>query len=425
MFHSFYAGRVHEELEEQMESHAQFLTAQYEESCSDSQSVSCRNFLNRLGHVGPLHFWIVDRSGEVLLANERRQLPPLSARELFRAREGKTVVSMRRRAPAVVVVPVKNNNGVVEKLAVVERNLVMERFPRFPAFASLILVLITIAVLILPLSKRLTRPVRELHRAGEEWSEGRLEKRAFVSGKDEISDLSRTLNTMAGNLQVMLEQRKEFLAWISHELKSPLARMRIALEMISEKKDAEPETQILLKNIEWEITESEKLIEQLLILSKIEMNVPAAQEPVSLEKVVARVLEQAKSLAEISGIRLKAAGSATVPGDFYQLEKALSNILENAIKFSLRGQEVEMEIQQMDREVLLQCKDEGTGIEAGERVKIFDPFFRGSAGKGKEGTGLGLYIARRIIEMHGGSISAESRRPAGTVIVVRLPRDIR
>ncbi|HEY4492177.1 MAG TPA: ATP-binding protein, partial [Acidobacteriota bacterium] len=147
--------------------------------------------------------------------------------------------------------------------------------------------------------------------------------------------------------------------------------------------------------------------------------------PVSLEKVVARVLEQAKSLAENSGIRLKAAGSATVPGDFYQLEKALSNILENAIKFSLRGQEVEMEIQQTDREVLLQCKDEGTGIEAGERVKIFDPFFRGSAGKGKEGTGLGLYIARRIIEMHGGSISAESRRPAGTVIVVRLPRDIR
>ncbi|MCI0604439.1 HAMP domain-containing histidine kinase [bacterium] len=418
MIHTFYSERVRDELHDQMESHARFLMAEYAEACQEMNSNSCRTFRERLNRIRPLRFWIVNRSGQVVLSNEEHHGPSVNAKQLARAAAGETVIVTGRRAPHRIIVPLRQDSGVVKELVIVERGFMGRgRFPRFPVLVSLIIVLITIAALIFPLSKKLTKPVRELHQLGQEWAQGHLENRASVSGNDEISDLAGAFNTMAENLQKMLQQRKEFLAWISHELRSPLARMRIALELLSEKQQGEK----LIEDMQEEILESEKLIEQLLLLSRIEMNVPITKELAPLEKVTKRAIEQVEPLAKHQEVSLIQKGEGSVMGDLYQLERALVNVLENAIKFSSMGGRVELEIEQVDGKVIVKCMDQGSGIDSTEQEKIFQAFFRGNGAAGKDGFGLGLFIARRIIEMHDGTIRAEKNSPSGTRIVIELP----
>ena len=422
LIHSFYTERVRDELQGQLESHARFLLAEYEQACSDHDSQSCQQFLNRVKQISPLRFWIMTVTGRVQLSNQEREQPRFKGNELARAREGEVVIATRHRAPPYVLIPLRNADGKVDRLAVIERGFIRgSRFPRFPFFASLIVVLITIGVLIFPLSKRLTRPILELHRLGREWAEGRLEKRAPVRGKDEISELAGTFNTMAENLQRMLDQRKEFLASISHELKSPLARMRIALELLSERTEGQTNTVSLIQNIQEEIAESEKLIEQLLVLSKIEMNAPSIKEPVQLEKVTAKAIQQVAPLAHRAGIDLICSGSAMIAGDLHQLERAMTNVLENAVKFSESPAQVNIRIASEKGSAFWRCVDEGSGIAKEEREKIFQPYYRGSRAAGKDGSGLGLFIAKRIVDMHGGTIYAESNESKGITIVMQFP----
>lgn len=422
MIHGFYNERVREELQGQLQSHAQFLLAEYEEACQARDSRSCGEFLERLRKISPLRFWILSGTGRVRLSNRGTEQPLLREKDLMRARKGEVVLLTRHRAPPYIIVPLRNRSGDVEELAVIERGFLSgRRFPRFPFFASLIIVLITIAVFIYPLSKRLTRPVRELHGLAREWADGRLEKRAAVRGNDEISDLAGTFNTMAESLQKMLQQRKEFFASISHELKSPLARMRIALELLSEKVEGQKEAEELIPRIQLEMLESEKLIEQLLVLSRIEMNIPPIPETVLLQKVTERAIEQMEPLARRAGIHLTYSGSASITGDFNQMERAISNVLENAIKFSEAGASVQVHIEQSNGHAIWKCSDTGSGITHEEVEKIFEPFYRGNGANGKEGTGLGLFIAKRIVEMHAGRIRAEKNQPKGITIAMEFP----
>jgi signal transduction histidine kinase len=422
MIHRFYTERVRDELHEQLQSHARFLISEYEQACEIQESPSCKEFMNRLKQISPIRFWILSTTGQLQLSNASQSLPRFRASDLSRAKRGEVVIVTRHRAPPYIVMPIQTPDGGTERLAVIERGFITgRRFPRFPVFLSLVIVLITIAIFIFPLSKRLTRPVRELHELGQEWAEGHLEKRARVRGKDEIAELATTFNTMAENLQKMLNQRKEFLASISHELKSPLARMRIAVELLNERTEGQENTLDLLQNIQREIEESEKLIEQLLVLSKIEMNAPMIQERVQLEKVSQKAIEQVEPLARRGGIGLTCSGSATIRGDFYQLEKALLNILENAVKFSKPSAPVRIEIASSNGFAFWKCLDQGAGINTEEQEKIFEPFYRGDRVAGKEGSGLGLFIAKRIVEMHGGMISAENNEWNGITIVMRFP----
>ena len=229
---------------------------------------------------------------------------------------------------------------------------------------------------------------------------------------------------MAENLQKTLEQRKEFLALISHELKSPLARMRIALELIAEKNEDKPETIEIIDGIKGEITESEKLIEQLLVLSRVEMTLPSSiREPFDATAVARQAADQVLPLAQAAHIKIDVNASQVAPirGDSTQILRALVNVLENAIKFSTEGSTVSLKVEQLQNGIEVSVADSGTGIPADEREKIFEPFYRGTHNGDKEGSGLGLYIARKIVELHGGTIRAESNGTAGTIIRINLP----
>jgi signal transduction histidine kinase len=228
---------------------------------------------------------------------------------------------------------------------------------------------------------------------------------------------------MAENLQKTLEQRKEFLALISHELKSPLARMRIALELIAEKNENKPETIEIIDGIKNEIGESEKLIEQLLVVSHVEMALPSSiSEQFDIAEVAEKAKHQVLPLAQISGhsIDVKNESVPEIQGDPLQIQRALVNVIENAIKFSPSGSTIVLNIEPADKGVLVSVLDQGVGIPVGDREKIFQPFYRGNP-QTKEGSGLGLYIARKIIELHSGTITATSNEPTGTIIKIYLP----
>ncbi len=422
----FYTRNLRNELHGIFLSHARFLAEQYGKECGTSNSISsdtCRHFFDNMEKLEGLQLWVVDPKGKVILTPENRKLE-IGSEEIERAAQTGDLLLHRRHNPPRIIVQVPNLPASERRYLVLEAEFSGRRhFPRFPFVTSMILVGGVVALLILPLSLRITRPLRELHSLAREWAEGRLDRRAHVRGKDEIAQLGSVFNSMAENLQKTLEQRKEFLALISHELKSPLARMRIALELISEKNEDKPETIEIIEGIKNEIAESEKLIEQLLVVSRVEMTLPSAiSEPLNVIAVAKQAAEHVSPLAHASNhtIQVKAENVPEIKGDSSQIFRALVNVLENAIKFSFAGSIISMNVEPTDKGILILISDLGVGIPAEEREKIFEPFYRGNH-QTKEGSGLGLYIARKIIELHGGNITASSNEPTGTTMKIYLP----
>jgi two-component system OmpR family sensor kinase len=427
----FYGNTLRAGMEDAYLSQARFFRSQYVEACGAGGSFptsvdECENFLERAGRIRQLRFWVLDPDGDVVASSEK-QPPEISAEEMERAGAGEEVGNFARRGLPRAVLPITDSNGRVREVLIVERSLwhFGGRPPRFPFIFSLLIAGVVAALLVLPLSLRITRPVRELHRMGQEWAEGRLEKRANVSGKDEISQLAGVFNGMADNLQRMIQQRKEFLALISHEMKSPLTRLGIALEMLSERSSVDPDVARLVKGMKEDIEDSENLIEQLLILSRLEMlDAAGARTSVDLKDLLHQVLQLAGPVADAGGVQVTlqdfVEGEARLIADGEQLRRAFSNVLDNAVKFSPKGSEVQVLLSRSGGGVRIEVADRGEGIDPEDLERVFEPFYRGRSRESKRGSGLGLYIAKRIIQSAGGSISARPNQPAGTVIAMDL-----
>ncbi|HSP07364.1 MAG TPA: HAMP domain-containing sensor histidine kinase [Acidobacteriota bacterium] len=422
----FYGSHLKNEIVEYSLSEARFLRDEYAENCGPFpvNRPECRAFLGKIGKMGLLRFGILDPAGRVLYGS-RRDLPGLTPDEILRAGSGEEIMSFGRLEPPRIALPVAGPFGKTQSILVLQRAPHRDRFPHFPLAFSLLVAGIAIAIMVLPLSHRITRQLRELHSLARKWSDGHLEERAVVRGTDEIAELGRVFNGMADNLQKMLQQKKEFLALISHELKSPVARMKIASEILTERHTSDPETSALLKGIQGDLEESEKMIEQLLLISRIEMDLPSAvQERIDAAMVVRRAVDQAEPVARVRDIRLECVVAAEAPvlrGDGAELQRAIANVIENAVKFSPPGSGVGIRVSSENNVVRITVSDSGPGIALEERDKVFEPFFRGKKAGDKNGSGLGLFLAQRIVERHGGKISASDNTPGGTLITIELP----
>ncbi|MCI0446220.1 HAMP domain-containing histidine kinase [bacterium] len=420
-----FSRNVRNELEDIFLSHAQFLAEQYRTDCGNLNSIStdsCRNFFRNFEKLEGLRLWVVDPQGKIIMTQEDRDLR-IDADDIKNAEENEGIIMPRFRRPARVIVDVPD---LPEK-----RYLVIEpsfrghhrHFPRFPLIYSLIIVGIVAALLVLPLSHRITRRITELHQLAQDWAEGRLDRRAQVHGKDEIAQLATVFNSMAENLQKSLQQRKEYLALISHELKSPLARMRIALELLADKNETKPDVLEIIQGIKSEISESEQLIEQLLVLSRIEMALPSAiREAFDLNAVIKRAIDQVMPMAQVAVVDIVSELSSVpqVHGDASQIQRAIANVLENAVKYSPPESAILVKTKSDQKMVEISIADSGPGIPEQEREKIFEPFYRGTQPEQKEGAGLGLFIACRIIELHNGKIRALPNDPNGTILQITL-----
>lgn len=425
----FLGTTVREEIEEQLVTHARILASEYENLCGDWFTLDpgdfdCGKFLNRMSQMRDVGFWILDTDGTVRTSGVRTP-PPVSPEDIHRAAQGQTVVVTKRRIPAAVILPLTNSRGRVQELFVFHRPLLRPYPPpRFPLVTSLAIAGLVIAILVIPLSLRLTKPIRELHRLGQQWAEGRLENRARIRGGGEISELANVFNKMAGNIQEMMNQRKEFLALISHELKSPLTRMKIALELLSEKGNSDENLRKkLVRDLEAEVTESENLVEQLLVLSRVEMLPPTAEfQEIKVSDFIEKAVKQVEFTAQNNEVRIHwKAVDMTISGDAEQLQRAIGNVIENAIKFSKKGGGVSVSVERKTDGIQIKVSDEGVGMDSDDYEKVFEPFYRSKTANQHQGSGLGLFIARRIIERHGGTIQASANTPTGTIFSISLP----
>jgi signal transduction histidine kinase len=285
------------------------------------------------------------------------------------------------------------------------------------------------------LSRRLAAPIDRLRRVSSRLAAGDLDQRARHSGIVEIDQLARQFNVMADRLSESLrvaeadrDRLREFVADVSHELRTPIAALRTFTELQRDGElDAETRREFLDRSNE-QLARLEWLSTNLLDLSRIEAGIfPLDVGPGDLRDPVRFVVEAHAEVADQRGVSL---GSA-VPSEPVELRfdrerivQLVNNLVGNALKFTPRGGQVQVAVEDAPEEAVVEVRDTGPGIPASELPRIFDRFYRGTnVGEARaSGSGLGLAIARSIAEMHGGSIEVSSEVNVGSLFRVRLPR---
>jgi len=284
------------------------------------------------------------------------------------------------------------------------------------------------------LSSALTDRIRLLNRAARSISEGQLGVRVAVKGRDELAQLAQTFNEMAAQLQDAARKqqeldrlRRDLVAWAGHDLQTPLASMRAILEALADGVVEDPETvKRYLNTASRDIRALSALIDDLFQMAQLDAGgMPLDREPNSLSDLISDTLESFSELAARREIRLEgraAPGVDPVYMDAQRIGRVLSNLIGNALRHTPPGGRVQVQALPLESGVLVEVNDTGSGIRPEDLPYVFERFYRGEKSRSREtgGAGLGLAIARGIVEAHGGWIDVESL-PEGTRFYFTLP----
>jgi two-component system sensor histidine kinase ChvG len=274
------------------------------------------------------------------------------------------------------------------------------------------------ALVTLALAWSISRPLGRLSRASKRVAVGEPDVVIPTGGGGEITELGESFALMKERLDARLRYISDFAADVAHEFKSPLTSIRGAAELLEEGAADEPEARArFLRNIELDVARLDRLVSRLLELSRIEAS-SEAMAPVDLEALLARVTERASLPEQPIELRYHAT-VREVRAREMDLETALLNLLDNAVRFSPPDVPVEVDVNDSRAFVDITIKDRGPGISPANMPKIFDRFFTTDADK--DGTGLGLAIVKTVIEAHGGTIRVASRPGEGATFTVSLP----
>lgn len=291
--------------------------------------------------------------------------------------------------------------------------------PDWPAglVLGMLLVLMFVAVAggAYPVVRRLTRRLELLKLGVEAFGAGALDRRVAADGRDEVAAVAASFNRAAGRIEALVKSNQSLLANASHELRSPLARLKMAVTMLD---DAPPSMQAGLKReIDTNIAELDALVEEVLLSSRLDAGVVHdLAETVDLAAVAAE--EAARVGGEVS-VQPPGAGQR-VQGSERLLRRAARNLLENARRYG--GGEVSAELHEMAGRLELRVCDRGPGVPVAERERIFEPFYRLPGHAEREGgVGLGLSLVRQIARAHQGEVRCEGREGGGSCFVITLP----
>ncbi|GAB4249634.1 sensor histidine kinase [Deferrisoma sp.] len=275
------------------------------------------------------------------------------------------------------------------------------------------------------LARYLAAPVRAIREATRELAAGNLGVRVgprLGRRRDEIADLGRDFDRMAERLEALLAAHRTLLRDVSHELRSPLARLRVALELARD--DAGPAALPSLDRAEREIGRLDHLIGEVLTLSRLQTAGPELRrERLDLAGLAEAVAADARFEAPDRAVRVSAEGPAVVEGDPELLRRALENVVRNAVRHTPAGGEVRVEVGADGAEARVAVLDAGPGVPEADLERIFEPFRRVERARerGSGGAGLGLAIARAAVEAHGGRISAANRPEGGLRVEMGFP----
>jgi two-component system OmpR family sensor kinase len=238
--------------------------------------------------------------------------------------------------------------------------------------------------------------------------------------RDEIADLGDDFDQMAQQLQKLVAAQRRLLHDVSHELRSPLARLQAAIGLVRQSPE---KLEASLERIEREVMRLDELVGEVLTLARLESGAAgAAAQAIDFAELVADVAEDARFEAEAANRRLslKSLDEACVHGSAELLHRAVENVVRNAVKYTAEGSAVELELTAQAGQARLLVADRGPGIAPEELERVFEPFYRTSSDTAK-GFGLGLAIAQRAVASHGGTIRATAREGGGLRVAIELP----
>jgi two-component system sensor histidine kinase CpxA len=273
------------------------------------------------------------------------------------------------------------------------------------------------------LARVLTHQVRPLRQAAQRMADGDLSGRVEITGKDEISALGADFNLMAERLNTLLQSQRQLVRDVSHELRSPLARLRVALELAERAQDRKK----ALSRIKQEADELERLVTELLSLSRLESGQAGLERHrLRLDELIAKVVNDAQFEAEAESIEVSyTAEPVTLVGDGVLLRSAVENVIRNAIRHTAPKSQVSVSLAKDRNGYRVRVRDTGPGVDESLLESIFHPFTRTADARDRDsgGFGLGLAIARRAMQIHGGDASARNLPGGGLEIELRLPLD--
>ncbi|HUB08482.1 MAG TPA: HAMP domain-containing sensor histidine kinase [Myxococcales bacterium] len=348
-------------------------------------------------------------------------LPTPSAQEFADAAHSGSAVGWKRHQGHWVLVPIERDGALAGYLQGSLR-FRLEPASLWRAAGSFALLLVLVALLMAPAARSVTRPLEELTRSARRFGAGDFAHRAEVRGRDEIARLASAMNEMAERLSALLHTQRELLANVSHELRSPLARIQVALELArgQERPDGP------LDEIAQDIAELSRLVDDVLATSRLELR-PESVRPARLS--LRDLLGQARRRALAGGLaadRLSLELADDLPdvtADGELCAHALGNLLDNARKHTPPGTAVALGATREGERVRIFVRDHGPGLPAEELPRLFEPFYRPDASRTRStgGAGLGLSLVRRIAELHGAEPRVESAPGQGSTFSFTLP----
>src|SRR5687768_1226980 len=364
-------------------------------------------------------FTLADENGNVIISNETYKvgdrLPGPVLRRGIPIKENGKIVGIL----LLMHVPFEGRPREVEFIETTNRTLL----------DGALMAAIIALILGVFLSRTLTRPIRELTRATQAVSEGDLSQQVPIRSNDELGELAKAFNKMSTELSRSVNARKQMTADIAHELRTPLSLILGHAEAVHDGVLAP--TQENFEIIREEATRLEHLVDDLRILSRAD----AGELIINLQTIEPRrLLQEVASLYQYQtqkkNISLEldiASPLSTIEVDSGRMTQVLTNILDNAMRHTPEGGRIIISAKEHDDQIELAIQDSGPGLNAEDLDRIFERFYRTDASRQREdssGSGLGLPIAKSIVQAHGGSISAESEAGKGLKIIVRLPKKI-
>ena len=289
--------------------------------------------------------------------------------------------------------------------------------------AAAILVIASVAWLI---ARAFSRPINELQLAVRELASGDIRARvpaAIAERGDELGALAADFNSMARQLTELIEGRENLLREMSHELRSPLARLQAAIALAAERNSLEQGER---KRIDLEIGRMNRVIGEILHYSSLEASVAPKRKLVRIDKLLRELVavEEIEATDKGCSLKLNTDSDLVVVGDPELLLSGFENILRNAIRYAPKDSVVSLSARSpdIDGNIVVKISDRGPGVAAQHLQNIFEPYFRVSSGNhDQDSTGLGLAIVKRVFERHAGQVSARNRYGGGLSVVVHLP----
>jgi signal transduction histidine kinase len=279
---------------------------------------------------------------------------------------------------------------------------------------SLILLFVAVAVGAWPVANRLTRRLQALRSGVEVFGSGQLQHRVAVEGRDEVATLAQSFNEAAQRIEDLVTSNRSLLANASHELRSPLARLKMAVSMMSE---MPPERVAQLKEeIHQDIRELDSLVEEVLLASRLDSRADIDRQPVDLLGMATEEANRVGAQVDVE----PGMSRQTYQADDRLLRRAVRNLLENAKRYG--GPDIVLMLAAANEQIEISVCDRGPGVPEDQRERIFEPFYRlpGHA-EHAGGVGLGLSLVRQIAQRHGGNVSCQAREGGGSRFVITLP----